>query len=65
MIAVPSGTRAVKIDDFSVGPDKDILRDYILAPDEVMTAIHMSSEPALKRREQIKRACARRHACSS
>jgi xanthine dehydrogenase YagS FAD-binding subunit len=40
-IAGPSGTRAVRIDNFFVGPDKDILRENILTPDEIITAIHL------------------------
>ncbi len=40
-IAGPSGTRAVKLENFFVGPNKDILRENILAPDEIITAIHL------------------------
>ena len=38
-VAGPSGTKTVKIENFFVGPDKDILRENVLAPDEIITAI--------------------------
>jgi xanthine dehydrogenase YagS FAD-binding subunit len=39
--AGPSGTKAVRIENFFVRPDKDILRENILAPDEIITAVHL------------------------
>ncbi len=40
-IAGPSGTKAVKVENFFVSPGKDILRENILAPDEIITAVHL------------------------
>jgi xanthine dehydrogenase YagS FAD-binding subunit len=36
-----SGTRGVKVENFFIGPDKDILRENALAPDEIITSIHL------------------------
>jgi xanthine dehydrogenase YagS FAD-binding subunit len=41
MITGPSGSKPVKIESFFVGPDKDILKENILAPDEIITEIHL------------------------
>jgi len=41
MIAGASGSRAVRIEDFFVGPAKDVLKENILAPDEIITEIHL------------------------
>lgn len=35
----PKGTREVELEDFFVTPEKDILRENIIAPDEMMTEI--------------------------
>jgi len=40
-IAGPSGSRAVKIENFFVSPDKSIEKENILAPDEIVTEIHL------------------------
>ncbi len=41
LIAGPSGSRPVRIENFFVGPDKDILRENILGPAEIITEIHL------------------------
>jgi xanthine dehydrogenase YagS FAD-binding subunit len=41
MIAGPAGSKAVKIENFFVSPDKDILKENILAPNEIVTEIHL------------------------
>lgn len=41
MIAGPAGNKAVRIESFFVGPDKDIRRENILAPNEIVTEIHL------------------------
>lgn len=41
MIAGPSGSKAVKIENFFVSPDKSIEKENILAPDEIVTEIHL------------------------
>ena len=38
-IAGPAGSRAVRIEDFFVGPDKNIEKENILAPNEIVTDI--------------------------
>jgi xanthine dehydrogenase YagS FAD-binding subunit len=46
LITGPSGPRAVKIADFFVSPDKNILKENILAQDEIVTEIHLPPQPA-------------------
>jgi xanthine dehydrogenase YagS FAD-binding subunit len=41
MIAGPAGSKAVKIEDFFVGPDKSIQKENILAPNEIVTEIDL------------------------
>jgi len=41
MIAGPSGSKAVKIENFFVSPDKSIEKENILAPNEIVTEIHL------------------------
>jgi xanthine dehydrogenase YagS FAD-binding subunit len=41
MIAGPAGSKAVKIEDFFVSPDKSIEKENILAPNEIVTEIHL------------------------
>ncbi len=41
MVAGPTGSRAVKIENFFVSPDKSITRENILAPNEMVTEIHL------------------------
>jgi xanthine dehydrogenase YagS FAD-binding subunit len=41
MIAGPAGNRLVKIEEFFVGPDKNILKENILAANEIVTEIHL------------------------
>jgi xanthine dehydrogenase YagS FAD-binding subunit len=41
VIAGPAGSRAVKIEDFFVGPDKGIHKENILAPNEIVTEIDL------------------------
>jgi xanthine dehydrogenase YagS FAD-binding subunit len=41
LVAGPTGTKAVRIENFFVGPDKDILKENVLAPDEIVTEIHL------------------------
>ncbi len=41
MVAGPTGSRAVKIENFFVSPDKSITRENILAPSEMVTEIHL------------------------
>jgi xanthine dehydrogenase YagS FAD-binding subunit len=40
-IAGPRGNRTVKIENFFVGPDKSLERENILAPNEIVTEIHL------------------------
>ena len=40
-ITGPSGTKTVQVENFFVGPDKDILKENILAPEEIITAIDL------------------------
>ncbi len=40
-IAGPSGTKVVRIENFFVGPDKNIEKENILASNEVVTGIHL------------------------
>ncbi len=40
-IAGPAGNKMIKIEDFFVGPDKSIQKENILAPNEIVTAIHL------------------------
>ena len=35
----PSGVRALPLEQFFAGPDQDVLRENVLAPDEVLTAV--------------------------
>jgi xanthine dehydrogenase YagS FAD-binding subunit len=35
----PSGVRALPLEQFFAGPDRDVLRENVLAPDEVLTAV--------------------------
>jgi xanthine dehydrogenase YagS FAD-binding subunit len=41
MIAGPTGNRAVKIEEFFVGPDKNILKENVLASNEILTEIYL------------------------
>lgn len=41
MIAGPAGSKPIKIESFFVGPDKSIEKENILAPDEIVTEIHL------------------------
>lgn len=41
LIAGPAGSKAVKIENFFVGPDKDIKKENILLPNEIVTEIHL------------------------
>jgi xanthine dehydrogenase YagS FAD-binding subunit len=41
MIAGPTGSRPVRLADFFVGPDKSVTRENILAPNEIVTEIHL------------------------
>ena len=41
MIAGPVGSKPVKIADFFVGPDKSVTKETILAPNEIVTEIHL------------------------
>jgi len=41
MIAGPAGSKAAKIEDFFVGPDKSIQKENILAPNEIVTEIDL------------------------
>jgi xanthine dehydrogenase YagS FAD-binding subunit len=41
MIAGPAGSKPVKIADFFVGPDKSVTKENILAPNEIVTEIHL------------------------
>ncbi len=41
VITGPAGSKTVRIESFFVGPDKDILRENILASDEIVTEIHL------------------------
>jgi len=41
MITGPSGSKAVKIENFFVSPDKSIEKENILAPSEIVTEIHL------------------------
>ncbi len=41
VIAGPTGSKTVRIGSFFVGPDKDILKENILASDEIVTEIHL------------------------
>lgn len=41
MIAGPAGSKPVRIADFFVGPDKSVTRENILAPNEIVTEIHL------------------------
>jgi xanthine dehydrogenase YagS FAD-binding subunit len=40
-ITGPSGTKTVRVENFFVGPDKDFLKENILAPEEIITAIDL------------------------
>jgi len=40
-IAGPAASRTVKIEEFFVGPDKSILKENILAPNEIVTEIRL------------------------
>ena len=40
-IAGPAGSRTVKIETFFVGPDKSMDKENILAPNEIVTEIHL------------------------
>jgi xanthine dehydrogenase YagS FAD-binding subunit len=41
VVAGPSGTRPVKIQDFFAGPDKSIEKENILAVDEIVTEVQL------------------------
>lgn len=41
VVAGPAGNRTVRIEEFFVGPDKNILKENILASNEVLTEIHL------------------------
>jgi len=41
MIAGPSGIRAIKIENFFIGPDKSIEKENILAPNEIVTEVQL------------------------
>jgi xanthine dehydrogenase YagS FAD-binding subunit len=41
MIAGPAGSKPVRIADFFVGPDKSVTKENILAPNEIVTEIHL------------------------
>ncbi len=41
MIAGPAAPRAVRIENFFVGPDKNIVKENLLAPNEILTEIHL------------------------
>jgi xanthine dehydrogenase YagS FAD-binding subunit len=41
VIAGPAGTRTVRIEDFFVGPAKSVLKENVLAANEILTEIHL------------------------
>jgi xanthine dehydrogenase YagS FAD-binding subunit len=41
VIAGPAGNKSVKIEEFFVGPDKNIRKENILAANEIITEIHL------------------------
>jgi len=41
VIVGPAGTKVVRIDDFFVGPDKSVLKENILASNEILAEIHL------------------------
>jgi xanthine dehydrogenase YagS FAD-binding subunit len=41
VIAGPAGTRTVRIEDFFVGPAKNVLKENVLAANEILTEIHL------------------------
>jgi xanthine dehydrogenase YagS FAD-binding subunit len=41
MVAGPAGNKLVKIEEFFVGPDKNIQKENILAANEIITEIHL------------------------
>jgi xanthine dehydrogenase YagS FAD-binding subunit len=41
VIAGPGGRKTVRIEDFFVGPDRSIEKENILAPNEIVTEIHL------------------------
>jgi xanthine dehydrogenase YagS FAD-binding subunit len=46
VIAGPAAGRTVKIENFFVGPDKDISKENVLVPGEILTEIHLPPMPA-------------------
>ena len=41
IIAGPSGSKTVRIENFFLGPDKSIEKENILAPNEIVTEVHL------------------------
>ncbi len=44
MVAGPAGPRAVRISEFFVGPDKNMEKENVLAPNEIVTEIHLPAQ---------------------